>query len=344
MIHLDLFSGIGGFAYAADEVFGTVEHIFCDNDKFCQAVLRKHWPESEILDDIKKIDTDTFYPRLEGARQQTQGRRQQPGGDGQDEALRPFILTGGFPCQPFSAAGRRRGTDDDRHLWPEMLRIIRLTEPTWVIAENVRGLLTWSSGMVFEQVCTDLEDAGYEVQPVVIPAVALDAPHRRDRVWFIAHRTGDRREWPGTTTETQDGQQGSEQPRQLALRPQGQDSDVANAGGSQPGGLSGSARQAISTAGSSAKNATDSDRVGSQESWPEQQADRNRQPHETAWDTDWTEVAAELCSVDDGLPARVDGLELTKPQHRKEQLKAYGNAIVPQVAMSIMHAIKETSL
>lgn len=159
MIHLDLFSGIGGFAYAADQVFKNVEHTFCENNKFCQQILKKHWPESKIYEDIKKFN----------------------------QPLRPILLTGGFPCQPFSAAGVRRGISDDRYLWPEMLRVVRLTKPEWVIAENVRGILTWQKGVVFEQVCADLEDSGYEVQAFIIPACGVNAPHRRDRVWFVAN-------------------------------------------------------------------------------------------------------------------------------------------------------------
>lgn len=164
MRHLDLFSGIGGFALAAESVWPDVEHIFCDIEPFAQAVLRKHWPEAKIYDDIKK---------LEG------------GGLGTID-----IVTGGFPCQPFSAAGQRRGKEDDRHLWPEMLRVIREAAPRWVIGENVGGLLTWNGGMVLDEVYADLEREGYSVWAFVIPAAAVGAPHRRDRVWIIAHADG----------------------------------------------------------------------------------------------------------------------------------------------------------
>lgn len=109
-----------------------------------------------------------------------------------DENETLTILTGGFPCQPFSHAVRRKGTADDRYQWPNMFRVIQNVKPDWVIAENVRGLITWNEGMVFEQVCTDLESEGYEVQPFIIPACAVNAPHRRDRVWIIAHRTDSR--------------------------------------------------------------------------------------------------------------------------------------------------------
>lgn len=180
MKHLDLFSGIGGFAYALDSVYPNVEHVFCDNDPFCQQVLKKHWPNSKIYGDIRQLNSDTY-----GFGLQEQGTEQQTSGDRQLPEI--TFLTGGFPCQPFSQVGKRGGTEDNRYLWPEMLRVIQTFKPTWVIAENVRGLLTINSGLVFEQVCLDLEASNYEVQPFIIPAVSVNAPHRRDRLWFVAY-------------------------------------------------------------------------------------------------------------------------------------------------------------
>ena len=162
MKHLSLFSGIGGFDLAAEwagfENVGQVE-----KDQFCLQVLKKNFPHVPKFKDIKKFGKTDLTGRVD-------------------------IITGGFPCQPFSQAGARGGTSDARHLWPEMLRVIRAFKPSWVVAENVRGLLTIQVGLVFEQVCIDLENAGYEVQPIIIPAVSVNAPHRRDRIWFIAHR------------------------------------------------------------------------------------------------------------------------------------------------------------
>jgi len=173
MKHLDLFSGIGGFAYAIDQIWEGVEHTFCEIDPFCQRVLKKHWKDAKIYGDIRQITADS---------ESEQDRRLL------QEGFFPDIITGGFPCQPFSCAGKRGGTNDNRYLWPEMLRVIRETKPSWVIAENVRGLLTIEGGVVFEQVCTDLEGEGYEVQPIIVPAVAVNAPHRRDRIWFVANK------------------------------------------------------------------------------------------------------------------------------------------------------------
>lgn len=283
MTHVDLFSGIGGFAYAVDQVWDGVEHIFCDNDKFCRQVIKKHWPGSLIYDDIRDI-TDT---KCQGLQRSTGNQELQPAWG----AGRIKLLTGGFPCQPFSNAGLRRGTSDDRYLWPEMLRVIRLTKPEWVIAENVNELLTLLEGVVFEQVCADLEAAGYEVQPFVIPAVAVNAPHRRDRIWFVGYAK-------------HDGQYGAEDTQSDF---EGTDRNTAGAHQLRK------------------PKRTDTLRVDLKE-----------------WERDWLEVATELCSVDDGLPVELDGFKLSKPQHRKEQLKAYGNAIVPQVAIEILKAIKQT--
>lgn len=300
LTHLDLFSGIGGFAYAADQVFGDVEHIFCDNDKFCRQVLKKHWPESEIYSDIKQITTNPFGGRLQGGEQEkTEGQSQLADRERCDQT--PFLLTGGFPCQPFSQAGARRGTADDRYLWPEMLRVIRLAQPEWVIAENVGGLVTWNEGLVLETVCLDLEAAGYEVQPFIIPAVAVNAPHRRDRVWFIAHAKSDgyygkvglERQPDTQAAEYSDEDKASPDTRCIR-RKQGRSQ------GLQP------ARQEP------------------EQPYGVQFGERY------GWESDWMEIAAKFCRVDDGLPKGLD---------RSQQLKAYGNAIVPQVAMEIMKAI-----
>lgn len=190
MKHLDLFSGIGGFALAVEEIWPGSEHIFCDNDRYCRELLKLRFPKSKIYGDIKEIKSIADADFREGeSRNESKPKEatfEESGSKNTD------LLTGGFPCQPFSQAGKRRGTDDDRYLWPEMLRVIRLAKPRWVIAENVRGLLTMQNGMVFEQVCADLENSGYEVQPFIIPAVAVNAPHRRDRIWFVAHALGDK--------------------------------------------------------------------------------------------------------------------------------------------------------
>lgn len=313
--HLDLFSGIGGFALASEKVWSEVEHIFCEIDPFCQAVLKKHWPNSPIYGDIKELTSDTLYTRLERSKQ-AQGTRHARlrDRDGENKASRIDLLTGGFPCQPFSAAGRRRGTEDDRHLWPEMLRVIRETNPTWVIGENVRGLLTWDGGVVLDQVFSDLEGLNYEVGAFVIPAVAVNAPHRRDRVWIVAHAIG------SDAGRTSRAIQSTEDQERLSER-----NDMA-----------------VSCESDQTRHAQDPERKRTRRRMEDsgQVLERESTKTENArpdWSVDWPEVATRLCTLDDGLP---NGL--VRPRGwRNAALKAAGNAIVPQVAEQIMLAIRD---
>lgn len=187
--HYDLFAGIGGFSLALDTIFHEQknEHIFCEWEAFPTAVLKKHWPDATYYGDIADLVADTDSQRRKRIGKQNEGRHGLFSGEASNQEQEMVILTGGFPCQPFSHAGRRAGTADDRYKWPDMFAVIQNVRPDWVIAENVRGLVTWSDGMVLETVCVDLESEGYEVQPLIIPAVSVGAPHRRDRVWIIAH-------------------------------------------------------------------------------------------------------------------------------------------------------------
>ena len=164
---LDLFSGIGGFSIGLERTGNFETVAFCEIDKFCTLLLQKHWKGVKIYNDVKEITKE----RLEA-----------------DGVQLPDIITGGFPCQPFSVAGKQKGTSDDRHLWPQMFRIIRELTPRWIIGENVRGIVNIQDGVVFEAVCTDLEGEGYEVRPFNIPAAGVGAPHRRERIWIIANR------------------------------------------------------------------------------------------------------------------------------------------------------------
>ena len=164
---LDLFSGLGGFSLGLERTGHFKTIAFCDNDKFSKLILDKHWKGVKIYDDVREISKEKFR---------------------EDGIEFPDIITGGFPCQPFSVAGKQKGTSDDRHLWPEMFRIIQEFTPRWVIGENVKGLTNIQDGVVFETVCTDLEGEGYEVRTFNIPAAGVGAPHRRERLWIVAHR------------------------------------------------------------------------------------------------------------------------------------------------------------
>ena len=163
---LDLFSGIGGFSYGLEKL-GFKTTAFCEMDKYCKLVLQKHWKGVKIYNDVKELKGEEIIK----------------------EHGTIDIVVGGFPCQPFSIAGARKGTDDNRHLWPEMFRIIKIFKSKFVIGENVRGIVNIQNGMVFETVCSDLESEGYEVQPFLIPAAGVGAPHRRERIFFIATNT-----------------------------------------------------------------------------------------------------------------------------------------------------------
>ena len=162
---LDLFSGLGGFSLGLERTGRYKTVAFCEIDKYCTLLLQKHWKGIKIYNDVKKITKEGFEA---------------------DGIESPDIITGGFPCQPFSVAGKQKGTNDDRHLWPEMFRIIKAFKPRFVIGENVPGIVNIQDGVVFETVCTDLESQGYEVQPFNIPAAAVGAPHQRKRIWIIA--------------------------------------------------------------------------------------------------------------------------------------------------------------
>lgn len=162
LTHLSLFSGIGGLDLAAEWAgFRTVGQ--CEWADYPRAVLEKHWPGLPRWRDIRTLTGDDFFEKT-GLRTVT-------------------VLSGGFPCQPFSTAGKRRGKDDDRYLWPEMLRVISEIRPTWVVGENVAGIVN----MALDTVLSDLESIGYSCQALVIPACAVDAPHRRDRVAIVGY-------------------------------------------------------------------------------------------------------------------------------------------------------------
>lgn len=162
LTHLSLFSGIGGLDLAAEMAgFKTVGQ--CEWADYPTKVLKKHWPDVPRWRDIRTLTKESFYEKT---------------------GLRTAdIVSGGFPCQPFSVAGKRRGSDDDRYLWPEMLRVIQELKPRWVVGENVAGIVN----MVLDTVLSDLENQGYAVQAFIILACAVDAPHRRDRCAIVAH-------------------------------------------------------------------------------------------------------------------------------------------------------------
>lgn len=173
--HGSLFSGIGGFDLAA-EWMGWENVFHCEYAKFPAKLLKQNFPNSISYHDIKETNFIIHRGNI-------------------------YILTGGFPCQPYSLAGKRKGKEDDRHLWPEMLRTIREIQPPWVVGENVFGIVNWDGGLVFNEVQVEMEAEGYEVQPFILPACAINAPHRRDRVWFIAYNKSFGLRWEQQETD-----------------------------------------------------------------------------------------------------------------------------------------------
>lgn len=286
MKHIGLFEGIGGFSLAARWV-GWKTVAWCEINDFSQKVLKYHFPDAEGFGDITKTDFTKYANSID-------------------------IVTGGFPCQPFSAAGKRKGTEDERYLWKEMLRAVGEIQPAWVVGENVLGIVNWNRGMVFNEVQTDLETKGYEVFPYVLPACAKDAPHRRDRVWFVAYNTNNRRfNRDGKEQEIQDGEQSS--------NTIGTINNVTN---TESGRLQ---KWDAKQLGKSKQNKNDKQlhSIPSWENFPTQSPVYRR---------------------DDGLSFGLDTITISIAKWRTESIKAYGNAIVPQVAYEIFKAINHLKI
>lgn len=284
MKHVDLFSGIGGFALAVDWVFEGAEHTFCEIDPFCQNILKKHWPNSQIHHDIKTFKADDLG--------------------------RVDLLTGGFPCQPFSVAGEQRAQDDDRHLWPEMFRIIKECRPSWIVGENVAGIIE----LALEQVCLDLESEGYEVWPIVIPACAVNAPHRRDRVWIIANAKCDRKEEGGCGGSASEGREAA-----LFSPNKGRKSSTVSSIGCDS--LHDSNRIVANTNSKRLQR-------GEKQSKGQQRIECEKQFERFCDYNDWQSLPQPgISRGDDGLSGRLD------------RTKSLGNAIVPEVAYEIIKLI-----
>ena len=334
MNHGSLFSGIGGFDLAAQWMgWDNVFHV--EWNPWCRKVLEYHFPHSQSFTDVKQFDGSAWRGRVD-------------------------IISGGFPCQPYSSAGKRMGKDDERHLWPEMLRIIREAAPTYVVGENVRGLLNWSGGVVFEEVCADLEAAGYDVWTGILPAAGIGAPHRRDRVWFVAHAHGG----ADVRTPGRDAGTGASEgiPERHEVRIPDQSGDLRDAADTERDGLEhrtqsgsitgseGATRERI--AGHAASEGqdgnpphTDSEvfQRGDGEGAPGRSAHQGERAQPLGKSGCWEIFPTQppVCGGNDGLPRELDGITFSK--WRNESIKAYGNAIVPQVALEIFKAIQSTN-
>jgi len=316
---LDLFSGIGGFSLGLEST-GYFETIaFVEKDKFCQQVLNKNFKDIPIESEVRDVKGDRYAAD---------------------------IVCGGFPCQPFSVAGKRKGTDDDRYLWDETIRIVRECKPRWFIGENVEGIINIQEGMVLRQVCDDLEKEGFEVQCVVIPASGIGAWHQRKRVWILAFskHNGSHRSKGNETIES------SNQSKEwLSVR---DDKDVTN---SQRMGWKEGSKKSKEFKGEAASNKFNNSIKGqsiresslsmdvpntgteglqghnSKQKLSEQKlgfvANKNDEERKTWWQTQ-----SELCGVPNGVSYELD-------KHRTNRIKALGNSIVPLIARELGLAI-----
>lgn len=314
---LDLFSGIGGFSLGLERA-GMRTVGFCEIDPYCRAVLRKHWPSVPIFEDIRSLDATRLA-----------------------ELGHIDVICGGFPCQPFSIAGVRKGKQDNRNLWPEMFRIVSLARPAWVIAENVTGLIT----LALDDVLTDLEGAGYAARTLVIPAAGIGAPHRRDRLWIIAtdtnsehlrnHQQRQARRWDdvqdsGQTEFADDGEPGTlantdggRCEGQRIAEPAG----LESAHGSVVDGLC-EIRELDDTASSADVAHASGARPSVSESAQLRRA-RRREERRAVTQCDWWTVEPSVGRMAHGIPRRVD------------RLRCLGNAVVPQIPQIIGEAIMQ---
>lgn len=309
LTHISCFSGIGGADLAAEWAgFQTILQV--EIDPFCQAVLKKHWPDVPLIGDVRNVTKETVTNATSGEDNQrislvvgkatSKGRcsNAPTGSSNINEGFPVTLLTAGVPCQPASAAGKRRGKADDRWLWPEAIRILGELQPSWAVFENPAGIgslgelgglseveadslesLGDREAVELDNICRDVEAHGYAVKAVCIPACAVGAPHRRDRMFIIGHS--------------------------YDARPQGALYHTESSGGIQ------------------------------QESMQRYRSMGDKRPD---WAEDWATVASRLCALDDGLPGVLAGRS-ERNLYRVQKLKALGNAIVPAQIYPIFKAI-----
>lgn len=343
MRHGSLFSGIGGFDIAA-EWMGWENVFHCEWNDFGQKTLKYYWPNAKSYGDIKQTDFTIYRGQID-------------------------VLSGGFPCQPYSVSGKRLGKEDDRHLWPEMLRAIREIQPRWVVGENVRGIISWGGGLVFDEVQSDLEAEGYEVLPFLLPAVAVDAPHRRDRVWFVAYS---RYNTKGTAGNSYADERG----KSSFIHKEGQKRECKAIFYTGYGNIQGDITNAYSEGRKEWIENTRSEDTEENKARVDNRAERfsdngnatytegkRYEPLEKSKSEivsaskeegiygrssdgfikhkSWADFPTQspVCGRNDGIPGRLDGITFSK--WRNESIKAYGNAVVPQVPFEIFKAIKK---
>jgi DNA (cytosine-5)-methyltransferase 1 len=340
MRHGSLFSGIGGFDLAS-EWMGWENVFHCEWNPFGQKVLNYYWPNAITYHDITKTDFTIHRGRID-------------------------IITGGFPCQPYSSAGKRLGKEDERHLWPEMLRAIREIQPTWVVGENVRGLTNWNGGLVFDEVQAELEAQGYQITPFLLPACAVNAPHRRDRIWFIAYSaSASKRANELRCLRSENGEIDREGSQTIhdAIGSNGIEGTTSNSelkglqGCTDTGKVSGKegalggkrSKSTIEFATiNQESNDTNSNCIGQIRQWEQGSIDKQGKGRKKRFGklgnnefNRWEKfpTVTPICNGNDGISDRLDSITFSK--WRQESIKAGGNAVVPQVVYQIFKAIEK---
>lgn len=377
MIHASLFSGIGGPEIAAT-MMGWENAFHCEINPFCRAVLEYWFPDSISYEDVTKTSFKEWRGRID-------------------------VLTGGFPCQPFSYAGKRGGETDERYLWPEMLRAIDEIRPTWVVGENVAGIATMVEGgriydlgcvntlfdtsndirryrfeqsFTIERVCKELEEIGYSVQPILVPAACVNAPHRRERIFIVANADGcNDCGKPGKDAGTCEKERLQEwnkiwqsgKPNNVSAGIFTSSSDTNGAGRKEPvkrdrktigtenetglddrierSGGDGNVADALRTRCAGKDESGDSQGKKRMHLWGNiNGCDRSDLLPENRWKYnkkgEWLPTVPAIHRGNDGIPIRLDNLSISFAKWRNESLKAYGNAIVPQVMFRIFEAIE----
>ena len=336
MIHASMFSGFGGFDLAA-EWMGWETAFQCESDPFCQKILNFYWPNIKCYDDITKTDFSIWRGKID-------------------------VLSGGPPCQPYSSAGKRQGESDPRHLWPEMYRAVQEIAPKFVLVENVTGMLNWDGGVVFEDICLDLEYAGYEVTPIVLPAASIGAPHLRYRIFFVAYSSGNglqsrksgknrqekgkgkrqrnkrKRIWndgggvvqQGLFTDT-DKSKASVNDR-LSTIPV-QQRGVQSIRGRQPEQLDQNDEKGRTLANTYSEGLEDGVQGSKQARWG--------QLGDVCGDQNWVGFPTQspVRSRNDGVSSQLDNI--TFPKWRSESIKGYGNAVVPGLILQFFKSMEQ---
>lgn len=296
---LDLFSGIGGFSLGLERA-GMETVAFCEIDSYCRKVLKKHWPSIPIHEDIRNLNGEQYRGTVD-------------------------VVCGGFPCQPYSVAGKQLGEEDDRALWPEMYRIIREVEPAWIIGENVDGFRT----MGLDACISDLEDSGYAVQTFDIPACGVGAPHIRHRLWIVANTSSKRRRKITRSSSTNEGEYaGRSEVQDYIACGHGQSRDDSNPAQLQRSEIVGCQQNGTSERGEGGGIHGNANGAGCRQ---QRRPEPIRTKQSSAERASWRITESPVCGADDVVPRRVD------------RLRSLGNSVVPAIPELIGRAIMEVA-